>query len=122
MEFQLNVFGEFAEVTVAFQSPELGCVGMTNLCQKFIAVSCGIAKRAFSSWLKAVAYCSEPFTPELSDGPNGHFIYFKQEAPIDDGKSASVNLFKIDITGFRETRIVTPTDGSDPAWSPLLPN
>ena len=55
--------------------------------------------------------------------PNGRvLIYFKQEAPIDDGKSASVNLFKIDITGFRETRIVTPSDGSDPAWSPLLPN
>ena len=41
---------------------------------------------------------------------------------IDDGKSASVNLFKIDVTGFRETRIITPSDGSDPAWSPLLPN
>ena len=55
--------------------------------------------------------------------PNGRVLmYFKQEALIDDGKSSSVNLFKIDITGFRETRIVTPTDGSDPAWSPLLPN
>ena len=55
--------------------------------------------------------------------PNGRVLmYFKQEAPIDDGKSTDVNLFKIDITGFRETRIVTPTDGSDPAWSPLLPN
>ena len=55
--------------------------------------------------------------------PNGRVLmYFKQEAPIDDGKSASVNLFKIDITGFRETRIVTPSDGSDPAWSPLLIN
>lgn len=55
--------------------------------------------------------------------PNGRVLmYFKQEAPTDDGKSTSVNLFKIDITGFRETRIVTPTDGSDPAWSPLLPN
>ncbi len=55
--------------------------------------------------------------------PNGRVLmYFKQEAPIDDGKSTNVNLFKIDITGFRETRIVTPSDGSDPAWSPLLPN
>ena len=49
-------------------------------------------------------------------------MYFKQEAPIDDGKSANVNLFKIDITGFRETRLVTPSDASDPAWSPLLLN
>ena len=55
--------------------------------------------------------------------PNGRVLmYFKQEAPIDDGKSTTVNLFKIDVTGFRETRIVTPSDGSDPAWSPLLAN
>jgi TolB protein len=55
--------------------------------------------------------------------PNGRVLmYFKQDAPIDDGKSTNVNLFKIDITGFKETRIVTPSDGSDPAWSPLLPN
>jgi TolB protein len=55
--------------------------------------------------------------------PNGRVLmYFKQDAPVDDGKSSSVNLYKIDITGFRETRIITPSDGSDPAWSPLLPN
>ena len=55
--------------------------------------------------------------------PNGRVLmYFKQAAPIDAGKSTTVNLFKIDVTGFRETRIVTPSDGSDPAWSPLLPN
>ena len=55
--------------------------------------------------------------------PNGRVLmYFKQDAPIDDGKSSSVNLYKIDITGFRETRIITPSDGSDPAWSPLLSN
>ncbi len=55
--------------------------------------------------------------------PNGRVLmYFKQEAPVDDGKSTNVNLFKIDITGFRETRIITPGDASDPAWSPLLPN
>ena len=55
--------------------------------------------------------------------PNGRVLmYFKQDAPVDDGKSSNVNLYKIDITGFRETRIITPSDGSDPAWSPLLPN
>ena len=55
--------------------------------------------------------------------PNGRVLmYFKQNAPIDDGKSSNVNLYKIDITGFRETRLLTPSDGSDPAWSPLLTN
>jgi TolB protein len=55
--------------------------------------------------------------------PNGRVLmYFKQDEPVDDGKSANVNLYKIDITGFRETRVITPSDGSDPAWSPLLPN
>ena len=55
--------------------------------------------------------------------PNGRVLmYFKQDKPVDDGKSSNVNLYKIDITGFRETRIITPSDGSDPAWSPLLPN
>jgi TolB protein len=49
-------------------------------------------------------------------------MYFKQNEPVDNGRSSSVNLYKIDITGFRETRIITPSDGSDPAWSPLLPN
>ncbi|MDC1356390.1 Tol-Pal system beta propeller repeat protein TolB [Pseudomonadota bacterium] len=55
--------------------------------------------------------------------PNGRVLmYFKQNEPVDNGRSSSVNLYKIDITGFRETRIITPSDGSDPAWSPLLPN
>ena len=55
--------------------------------------------------------------------PNGRVLmYFKQDRPVDDGKSTNVNLYKIDITGFRETRIITPRDASDPAWSPMLPN
>ena len=55
--------------------------------------------------------------------PNGRVLmYFKQDAPVDNGKSSNVNLYKIDITGFREERILTPSDGSDPAWSPLLNN
>ena len=55
--------------------------------------------------------------------PNGRVLmYFKQDAPVDNGKSSNVNLYKVDITGFREERILTPSDGSDPAWSPLLNN
>ena len=49
-------------------------------------------------------------------------LRFTTAGSVDDGKSTNVNLYKIDITGFRETRIITPSDGSDPAWSPLLPN
>ena len=29
-------------------------------------------------------------------------------------------LVSIDITGFNERAVATPTDASDPAWSPLL--
>ena len=55
--------------------------------------------------------------------PNGRVLmYFKQDAPVDNGKSSNVNLYKVGITGFREERILTPSDGSDPAWSPLLNN
>ena len=38
-----------------------------------------------------------------------------------DGSGYSARLVSIDITGFNERAIPTPTDGSDPAWSPLLP-
>ena len=55
--------------------------------------------------------------------PNGRVLmYFKQDAPVDNDKSSNVNLYKVDITVFREERILTPSDGSDPAWSPLLNN
>lgn len=53
--------------------------------------------------------------------PNGRVvIYFRQ----DRGTSlanAPVKLYSIDLTGYNERMIVTPADGSDPAWSPLLP-
>ena len=32
----------------------------------------------------------------------------------------SDNLYRIDITGFNEKRIITPSDAGDPAWSPIL--
>jgi TolB protein len=47
--------------------------------------------------------------------PNGRYLmYFKQD------RGAPLGLYSIDITGRTERRIETPTEASDPAWSPLL--
>ena len=35
--------------------------------------------------------------------------------------SGKADLWSVDLTGVNERRIPTPLDGSDPAWSPLLP-
>ena len=48
-------------------------------------------------------------------------MYFKQEKSDTDGKGGSVRLFRVDITGYNEREIITPSDASDPAWSPLIP-
>ena len=54
--------------------------------------------------------------------PNGRVImYFKQERPDKKKNVSDVNLFKIDVTGFKEVKMLTPADASDPAWSPLIP-
>ena len=53
--------------------------------------------------------------------PNGRVLmYFKQNKPS-EGNNSNVNLFKIDVTGFKEVKILTPGDASDPAWSPTIP-
>jgi TolB protein len=54
--------------------------------------------------------------------PNGRVIMFFRETPARDSRGAgySARLVSIDITGFNERAVTTPTDGSDPAWSPLL--
>jgi TolB protein len=54
--------------------------------------------------------------------PNGRVLmYFRQQPTDDQGRGGSVRLFSIDLTGFNEREIITPVDGSDPAWSPLIP-
>jgi len=54
--------------------------------------------------------------------PNGRvLIYFKQNPTNDDGSGGESYLYRIDITGFNEKRIITPSSASDPAWSPSLP-
>ncbi len=54
--------------------------------------------------------------------PNGRVIMFWRETPARDsrGNGFSARLVSIDITGFNERPITTPTDASEPAWSPLL--
>ena len=53
--------------------------------------------------------------------PNGRVLmYFKQEPSDSDGTGGQVAMYRVDITGFNERRIITPADASDPAWSPLL--
>jgi TolB protein len=45
-------------------------------------------------------------------------MFFKERA---GGGGKTARLYSIDITGRNEREVVTPLDGSDPAWSPLIP-
>jgi TolB protein len=49
--------------------------------------------------------------------PNGRVLMFFRDAQGENGGPA---LVSIDLTGYNERRIQTPSFGSDPAWSPLL--
>ena len=54
--------------------------------------------------------------------PNGRVLVYFRQTPADPrGRGASSRLYTIDLTGYNERELVTPTDASDPAWSPLLP-
>jgi TolB protein len=54
--------------------------------------------------------------------PNGRVIMFFKEQPMGSGgRGKSVKLYSVDLTGYNEREVSTPTDASDPAWSPLLP-
>jgi TolB protein len=48
--------------------------------------------------------------------PNGRVIMYSRP-----DRGGPVRLYTIDLTGYNERRIVTPSEASDPAWSPLLP-
>ncbi len=48
--------------------------------------------------------------------PNGRVILFFRS-----GRGGPVNLWSVDLSGQNERKLPTPLDGSDPAWSPLLP-
>ena len=53
--------------------------------------------------------------------PNGRVLMFWRETPARDNRGGgfSSRLVTVDITGFDERVAPTPTDASDPAWSPL---
>ncbi|MCR6632592.1 MAG: Tol-Pal system beta propeller repeat protein TolB [Magnetospirillum sp.] len=54
--------------------------------------------------------------------PNGRVLAFWKETPSDDrGRGGTSKLYTVDLTGFNERQVLTPLDGSDPAWSPLIP-
>lgn len=54
--------------------------------------------------------------------PNGRVLMFFRQTPADDqGRGGTSKLYTIDITGYNEREVVTSTDASDPAWSPLIP-
>jgi TolB protein len=53
--------------------------------------------------------------------PNGRVLIFYRETPSDNsGRGGSAKLWSIDLTGYNERLIHTPTDASDPSWSGLL--
>jgi len=65
---------------------------------------------------------SEGFSVEgPTFAPNGRVLMFwRQSAARDNrGTGFSSRLVSVDITGFNERLVTTPTDASDPAWSPL---
>ena len=53
--------------------------------------------------------------------PNGRVLMYWKETRSQDarGRGFSSRLYSVDITGFNERPVETPTDASDPAWSPL---
>lgn len=53
--------------------------------------------------------------------PNGRVLGFFRQQPNSGGRAGGVTLHQIDITGRFERQMPTPTDASDPAWSPLIP-
>ena len=53
--------------------------------------------------------------------PNGRVLMYYRKYPYDNrGGGGDTQLWSIDLTGYNERQVITPLDGSDPAWSPLM--
>ncbi|MBM3518441.1 MAG: Tol-Pal system protein TolB [Alphaproteobacteria bacterium] len=53
--------------------------------------------------------------------PNGRVLmFFRQEPTERSGGGGRTRLWSIDLTGYNERVVITPTEASDPAWSPLI--
>ena len=53
--------------------------------------------------------------------PNGRVLMYYVQGPTASSGATSSALYTVDITGTNVRRVPTNGDGSDPAWSPLLP-
>ncbi|TVR82760.1 MAG: Tol-Pal system protein TolB [Rhodospirillales bacterium] len=53
--------------------------------------------------------------------PNGRVLIYFEEEPSRAGGAGRSRLMSIDLTGSNKREVPTPTDASDPAWSPLIP-
>jgi TolB protein len=49
--------------------------------------------------------------------PNGRVLMFFRES---QGETGGPRIYSVDLTGYNERVVTTPSFGSDPAWSPLL--
>ena len=49
--------------------------------------------------------------------PNGRVIMFFRDEP---GENGGPRLYSVDVSGYNEQLVKTPSFASDPAWSPLL--
>ncbi|MEI6557651.1 MAG: Tol-Pal system beta propeller repeat protein TolB [Rhodospirillaceae bacterium] len=53
--------------------------------------------------------------------PNGRVLMYFKETASGDGRGRVARLYSVNLGGGNERRVSTPVDGSDPAWSPLIP-
>ncbi len=52
--------------------------------------------------------------------PNGRvLIFFRQTRTTSSGAGGVTRVYTVDLTGYNLRQVKTPTDASDPAWSPL---